>query len=906
MKYWATSGQRNLLPIMREEIEKYIARWKKQLHRQNGLEPGTIAELEDHLRQEVQQALAEGLTAKQAFNRASEAIGEIGHIGREEARANLRGYNSSLGLIKSYVLVFVRRFNMSRFFTVINLMGLSLGLYGFLYIVTFLNDEFNHDKMYPNAEKLYRLSYTRTWEDGTEEDQAFSSGLWAEVLTEEFPGISNYMRFLTIAFGYISSEDQEKIFYEEQIYWSDENFFDFTGFELKYGDASRVLTDLNNIVLTERMATKYFGEENPVGKKLIYHRSDRQITLDVSGVMYDPPTNSQFHPDFVTRIETLDRFFGPDREGWILKRMRPIWAFTYLQVDNPRDLDLINDRLAEMWETEIPDRAKNMKPLLTPVEAIHFQPAMKWEIDSPIDVNYLYGMAVIAAFILIVAIINFVNLSTAMAAKRAKEIGLRKTLGSERRQLILQFFTESFIYVISSMVLAIGVYVLTFDSFNNLLDKNIDVFSLLTQVESIGFLAGIIIITGFLSGLYPALYLSGFEPLQVLKGKFHHSRGEEWFRKVLVTLQFTIALLLIIGSLTVKNQLELINNGKLAQIRDQIIGVRTTGMGSLEQIRTFKTETSRLAEVEASTIGMHLPRLPGFSRLNSKFIFPAMDRKEVYWNKFETDGDFCKTYQLEFIAGTDFRHYNDSTGIIINEAALKTLGLGAEEVLGLRLTEDEEYGNFANISGTIIGVVKDFPYESIKQQIDPLLIVAKLDYLYTYSARVSTTDYPGILAKMKAQWHEVFGPRPFAYWFLDEGFEKLYKQERKLSKIIPIFSGLAIAIALLGLFALTVFVIETKQKEIGIRKVLGCLKKDIFVLLSRQFLWSFLIAALVSIPLSYQVMNMWLQNFAYRVNVTVEVVFIALVTVVASSIITVGFKFFQAADRNPVDSLKYE
>ena len=444
------------------DLENRIKRWKRKLYQQQHFEEGTIEELESHIRDAIDTMKKQGQSEEEAFNNAIDKLGPIALIDQQENLVNTHNAsNWTLALLNNFIKISRRHFVKYKSYHFINISGLSIAFTGLIFIGIYLFDELTYEQMHPDHEKIYRLSYTLTGEDGKSEKQAYSSGSWAALLADEIPAIEDYFRFIKISYGYVSDPVKNEHVYTEEIYWSDSNALDFLNLPMKWGRKEDQLKDLSSLVLTETTAARYFGEENPIGKRLDFVRRERTIPLTVTGVIYDPPSNTHFQPQYLASIHALEYIYGEQNKGWITQRIRPGWCFSYIKLKDADAISMISNRLKEIWDTRIPVRSENMTPLITALTDIHFNPPIKWEIDSPIDVSYLYGLVIIGAFILIIVMTNYLNLTVAQASKRHKEIGIRQTLGSTKSQLRFQFILESFITIIGSMMVAVAlVYVL--------------------------------------------------------------------------------------------------------------------------------------------------------------------------------------------------------------------------------------------------------------------------------------------------------------------------------------------------------------------------------------------------------------------------------------------------------------
>ncbi len=889
-------------------LEDKINRWRKGLRKHSGMSDGFVEELESHIRDHVQHLLDQGIPEDESFNMAVQKLGDTAAMNHDEQLVNYNNDRKRFlppGLLRNFIKVSRRQFKKNVLLNGINLFGLTIAFTALLFIGLFLNDELSFERHHNDAEKIYRLGYEFTGENGVTEKRAYTSGMWIDMIKDNHPAIEETARFLTLSYGYMRNDKLNRSFYDENIYWSTPNFFDFFGFDFILGDSDNQLNDPSSLVLTESMAKLHFGEENPIGQPLQYVRQGRSVNLIVTGVIKDPPSNTQFRPRYIALMDAIEGIYGEHNRGWTRRNPAPGYVFSFLKLTDTNSIAAIEEDLQGFWNTTIPALADFMKPTFTKLVDIHFNPPIKWEQDTPISMSYVYGLMVVAGFILVIALTNFINLTTAQGTKRQKEIGLRKTLGSSKKQLRIQFFMESAGLTMFSLICALFLVYLLLPYFNDLIEKNIQftdvLFSLLIPLVAFALL-----ISG-LTGLFPALFFTrkikdNFNLNQFFKAEKSGTLG----RNVLVVLQFTVALMLIISTITVFNQLQLINNGKLGENREAVIGIRTSRMGTDQQAQRYINEINTYSQVEATTLGMHLPRQSDFGRINTKYFVREVDDEARFWNKFDADGGFAKTYNLEFLAGTDFRETYDTTSYIINEAAVKDLGIIPSEAVGLFLKEDSIAYTYGRSDGVVIGVVKDFAYKSIKEKVEPLVIAANTLSGGVLSVKLGSGPKQATIKTLEEKWQEIYPGRPFEYWFLDKEFDRLYHQERRLGKLIPMFSGLAIVIALLGLFALTAYISELRKKEIGIRKVLGCSSRGILALLSTQYLKIIGLATVIAIPIAMIGMNYWLDNFTYRVSVDVLVIVGSTFFILILALFTMGIKSLRASKANPVESLKYE
>lgn len=886
------------------KINDLLKQWRKELYKQPYLEEGMITELEDHLLNVVKSLQQKGHDEEEAFKLAVEKMGDITVVSENEHYSQRRIESNHAALLRSIFKVARRYFRKNSLISAINVIGLILAFTSIIFISLFVYDELSFEKDHPDYEQIHRLSYTRQMEDGSVEDRAFSSGMWVDLLKERYAGATETFRFVNISYGYIQNPANNQSFYTEKVYWSDPNFFDFLNFELKYGKKEDQL-GLNSITLSEKTAKQIFGKENPIGEELKFVRRGNEVSLVVTGVIYDPPSNSQFQPDYVANLQAIQIIYGDENRGWIDKNPNPGYIYSYIKVKDEEQLSQVSRELANIWDEMIPERATDMTPLLTPIRKIHYQKPMRWEIDTPINMNVIYGLFMIGVFILVIVLTNFTNLVTAQASKRQKEIGLRKTLGSTVRQLRIQFFIESVTLVFIAIITSIAIVYLFVPGFNVLLGKNISYHKILLSKDYIIYAVPIIAAIVFYAGMLPALYFTKRVRKTInVNDFFIKEKVNSPARNLLVVVQFTVAIVLIIGSITVFQQLELINNGSLGRGRNTVLGIRTSRMGDAQQSQLLKTQLASITGVESNTLGMHLPRQSDFGRIDTKYIDTS--GREHFWNKFDADGGFLSTYDIELIAGRDFNRNIEPRALIVNKSAVSALGLTPDGAIGTLLREDSINYIFGASDGVIVGVVKDFAYKSIREVIEPLVICANNEVEGVLSVKLGEGDKSRHIAQIHEVWDDIYPGRPFEYWFLDNEFERMYSQERRLGRLIPLFSILAVVIALLGLFALSLFVAELRKKEIGIRKILGCSSGGILKILSWQYLRTLIPSVIIAVPLAYIMLENWLDSFIYRVDISFATIFISIAGIIAFSLMTVSIKSVRAAKRNPAENLKYE
>lgn len=820
-------------------------------------------------------------------------------------------------MLRNYLKVAWRNIRRQKLYSFINILGLTVGLTSFLLIFLYVKDELSYDDFHPDAEQVYRMSYFRKAQSGDIEPFATSGTTWAPRYVELYPEVTDYAILTHAGYpGYINRENENDVYIEPDFKWSTDNFFQFFNFQFLQGNPESALSTLNAVVLTESTAKKYFGDENPMGQNIHYNVSGVEAILTVTGVMEDPLANTHIKPTFIGNIEQIHRLYMSQYQYDFLNQAGDAFAFTYLKVSDERVLEKIESDWKDYMNTAFANSQNNQAEAydavkFTALTDLHFEPEMKWELESPANPAYIPIFIITALMVLLIACINFMNLATARSAKRAKEIGLRKTLGGTKKQLITQFYGESFLMTCIALMLSLGVLLLVIKPFNILTDKSFVIADVLSPTFLVMLLMmGLVV--GLTSGSYPALYLSNFKPISALRGLFVSGRGAENIRKGLVVFQFTVSIILIISTLVVYNQLKLINGSSLGKDKDRILSVRLGGFGLGERDQIFKDQIEQDSRFESVTIANHLPRLPHFGLINQNFRFPDRDNEELEWNRFNVEFNFAKTFDLELVAGRDFDRdiRSDSNAILLNTSAVAALNSSPEEVIGTTITDrvfNQQQQQQVDITGRVIGVVEDFPYKSVTNKIEPLVMWGTPDQVDRIMyIKMTPGAYDAKLDFLKEKWKELVPGMPMESWFMDYEFGRLYENERKMSRIFLLFSGITILIAIMGLFALTSYVTEQRKKEIGVRKVLGASEGSLVMLLVTHFLKLVAIAFVIALPIAYLFMNNWLSAFVYRVHVGIGIISAAGFFVLLITLVTVGFDTYKTALANPGKTLRTE
>jgi putative ABC transport system permease protein len=794
-------------------------------------------------------------------------------------------------MIKNYLLLAIKHLRKQRVFSFINILGLTVGISCCFLIFLFIMNELSYDSFHRNAKDIYRVVRVAN-NNGERREVPYLSPPYGPALVNDYPdAVKAETRVMRdndlISYNNIS-------FNEKNVYLTDKNFFEFFDFSLTKGNPAAVLKDPNSIVLTETSAKKYFGNDDPIGKVLQFNK-DRP--LKVTGICKDVPVNSHLQFDMVIPLELL----RPTQPDWFTQ-----WpnngVFTYIQLSpsvNPKQLEKNFPAFMDKYLGEYYASAGfKMDLAIQPLRNVYFTT------DAIGNVKYgnkkmVYIFMCIAILILIIACINFINLATARATDRSKEVGLRKVLGAVRKQLIGQFMLESLLYATIACILSIGLVQLLMPSYADLLGYKLPSFWSNPLVYA--FLIAVILIVGFLAGSYPALLLSSFSPIESLKGKLRIGKSGSFFRKGLVVFQFGISVLLIISVVIIMSQMNYLRNTNLGFNKDQTMIVRFDNLAISRKKAQFKNELKNIPSVQSVSL---MSGEPGGFHDGYGFEAEGKPGEDLQFRTEFTDWDFAKTLALKIIAGRDFSESfkTDSLqSVLINRTAANVLGYTPQQAVGKwikNLSRD-------SLRRTIVGVVEDYHFESLKKQIEPLTISQGRDKRVAL-IRLKTDHLQSTIASIKNVYIDAAPDYPFEYSFLDEQFEQAYKTESRQQSVLSIFSIIAIFIACLGLFGLASYTAIKRTKEIGIRKVLGSSVQNIVLLLSKDLLKPVLQGTIIAIFAGYYAMSQWLQGFAYRISFQWWMFAIAAIAAISIALLTVGLQAIKAAIANPVKSLRTE
>ena len=778
-----------------------------------------------------------------------------------------------LSMLKNYLKITLRNIKKNKVHYFINIVGLSVGLAVFIFIASFVLNEINHDKFHKNLNRIYQIG--TGWHNGT-------SGPMAVLLKSNFPEIQSSVRF-RYSYGSKIYRKSGKNFKIERVYYVDPDFLRVFSFPLIKGNSETALNEPLSLVLTRSEAEKIFDQENPLGKIVNYEEKDLMVTA----VIEDVPQNSTIQFNALLSFKALEQINPAQTSSW-----GNLLFQTYFLIAEVPDASELEKRMSQFmysryagYENWQQSRKERVEFSLRPLSSLYF------DIDR--GGNYIHGniqnikiFSVVAFFVLCLALINFINLSTATASVRFKEVGVRKVLGSSRTQLLKQFLFESIFLSLSASLIALLLFGLTKAKFFQIIGKQID-FSYLINPEGMALFILFIILIGFISGIYPALFLSSFQPAAVLReGKRKGARGG-FFRRVMAVVQFAVSVVLIIGTLTVGNQLKFMQNKDLGFNQDQILWFELNDT-SMKHAGVLK---QRLAS-DPNVLGVATTNFtkPG---IWSKWDLEWQE-KQMDVNVFLVDPDYIKTMGLEIVEGRNFLTRSEKgRAFIFNESAVKEFGMESPigEVIG---------------GSSLVGVVKDFHYRSLHQKIGPLLLVYEQDFYKIFNVKISMDNVEGAIKSIRSIFNDVLPDAALEYHFYDESFDALYHREKKFEQLFAYFSLFAIFIACLGLFGLASFLVEKKTKEIGIRKILGASVVNMLFFLSKEFMKWVLLASLFAWPVAYYAMHKWLGNFAYRTGMHLWIFITASLSVVVIAFLTISSKAVKAAYSDPVDSLRYE
>lgn len=796
-------------------------------------------------------------------------------------------------MIKNFLKTAYRSLLKNKGFTVLNILGLSAGLCVCLLIVLYVVDELGYDKYNLKADRIYRITEIAKLNGnegsyaGTEKPLLFA--------IKDFPEIEKQARFIPVRGLFLSPRKYHikkgnNNIEEKRLVFTDSRIFDI--FTLPVINGKPALDDPNMVVITESAAKKYFNTADAVGKTLTINDTG---FYKVTAVIKDVPTQSHFNYDFFLSYASIPE---SGIEGWGYSGIH-----NYLLLKPGADVKKLEREMQAVAYKAYPSSMHTggnyLKYELTPILNLHLHSASQYELSEKGSIQYVYIFSIIAAFILLIACVNFMNLSTARSSNRAREVGVRKVLGSKRKYLILQFLAESYLVTLASTIVAVAIASMLLPLFNQIAVKHL-AFTPASMVWLVPMLAAVVLVIGFLAGFYPAFFLSAFRPVNVLKGKLSTGFKGGALRSFLVVFQFSISIFLIIGTLVIYKQLQFIRNKDVGFNRTQMLVVKNVGVLG-DKANIFKQQINQMPGVISATMTTYLPT--GEERnITGLFPSPHIDIKDDVLSEFwPVDENYMATLGIKLIDGRNFSNQmaSDSSAIIVNQAFVKRFGFKTP------LNKTVYRFSFGLQAYHIIGVMKDFNFSSLRDEIKPVALVYNQDR-GAITAHVNQANIATLLPQIESKWKAMMPGQVFSYSFMDEDFDAAYRAEQRIGKLFISFSTLAILIACLGLFGLAAYAAEQRNKEIGVRKVLGASVSAIVRMLSMDFIKLVLASIIIAVPVGWLAMNKWLQGFAYRVNIQWYIFAIAGGVAVAIAVVTISFQSIKAAIANPVKSLKAE
>lgn len=810
-------------------------------------------------------------------------------------------------MLRNYLSVTIRALKKHRFYTFINVFGLSVGLTCFLMISLLVIDELSFDAFQEDIEHVYRMDFSGTI-NGNSFITCLAGPATAEAMIRDFPEVTDALRLRSIGDRLIKRKDEVETFKEGKVVYAEKNFFQFFDIPLIIGNPETALEKPRSIAISESAAKKIFNDEDPIGQLVTIDNGDSH---EITAVFKDMPTNMHFHYDFLFSMEGLEEAqqgiwlsfnfntylkLTPETEASIFEAKFPTLIEKYL---GPEIQQFLGQSITEFYES-----GNTAGFELFPMKDIHLYSDKLGELEQNGSIRYVYIFGAIAMFILILACINFMNLSTARSANRAKEVGVRKVLGAYRQHLIQQFMSEAFTITFISILLAFGLTYALLPSFNTLSDKAIQTSTLFSPFFY-AIMFGVLLTVGFLAGSYPAFYLSKFRPVDVLKGKLNLGLKSGGIRSTLVVIQFSISIIMMIGTAIVFDQLSYIQNKKLGYDKEQIFMIEDAWL--LENnLDAFKNEVINLPGVENGTIASFLP--VGTTNNNNLWFKgqTAGTGDNYVMHNYRIDENYIATLGMKMKLGRAFSvdFPNDSTKVLMNESAAKQFGF-TDPVGSYISTYDGSRNEPVSLPLQIIGIVEDFHFSTMRESIGPLIFT--LDRARGFiSFKLKTDDINNTVERIEDKWNEMAAGQPFSTSFMDDRFDNLYESEQRIGRIFGVFAFLAIFIACLGLYGLAAFSAEQKTKEIGIRKVLGASIMQIVALLGKEFLKLVIISFFIGSIVAFFTMKEWLNDFEYRVEFSPMTFILTGLIALSIAWLTMSFQSVKTARTNPVKALKDE
>lgn len=797
-------------------------------------------------------------------------------------------------MLKNYINIAFRSLRRQKVHSLINIVGLSLGLSACIIISIFVRYQLSYESMHENRDRIYRVN---THMVNAERDVAIAVTP-ARVPARsraDYPQLEAVTQIFDFSQGrrYLTRVD-ENSFYESDLFYADEHFFKIFQYPFIIGNPDIALKGPDKVVLTASMANKYFGKTDVLGEMIEVNNG----TYEVTGVVEDTPENTVISFDFLYSLETLGQ--GAQDRGWF-----PMNFITYVltkpNADPEAYINGLNNFLQEDFGETLEAQGMDLSYELQPFKDIHYNASIQNNYDDVVDPSMIYAFVMIAAFILLIACINYINLSTAKSEKRAREVGLRKVLGAVKQQLVIQFYGETLLVTVISVVLAIVITELLLPVFNHLSGMNLDVnyFEDPIMLVALGVLT---LLVSFVAGSYPAVFLSRFQPVKVLKGTFQGAKGGNLFRRILVVIQFAVSVFLIIGTLTIYYQMQYIQDRDLGYETEAVVMMTLSDGSMRRQYQTMKESFSVIPGVNSvSASNQQITNVLAGWGAHGEGMAPEAT---ISFRGMAVNEDFMETMGIRLTEGkgfADISEVGDNYYYILNRAGLEAVGFDSEDAVG------KNFRLYDGMEGKVVGVVEDFHFASLHSEIEPFAFFLQpsqsRNFMYL---KVDANSFRSAIAEVEGQWKELLPERPFEYTFLDDEVQQMYDKEERTANVLITFTCFSVFIGCMGLFGLASFMAEKRTKEIGIRKVLGADTTRIVSLLSREYIRVILISNLIAWPVGYLIMNNWLEAFSYRINIGWYIFALAGSITVLVALFTVSYQSLRAALSNPIKALRYE
>ena len=788
-------------------------------------------------------------------------------------------------MVKNLFKTAIRHLSKHPGYSLLNILGLTLGITSALFLIIYVTDEISYDNYHKNADRIYRVSSTLT-----ETDDQFT-WIVAQIqfgpqVAQEYPEMESYVRFFNMPQGAYKFEDKE--YTEEDFYYADSTVFDVFTYKVIKGDAKAAVTQPGKIVLTESAAAKYFGDADPLGKFI----REGENSYEVTGIIEDVPANSHFRFDALAARNNLPKQMG----SW-----GNFGVFTYLLLPENIDYKEFEKKLQAISETHVkPVLGRfNVKVdyLLEPIKRIHLHSTNAQEPEPTGSIAYVYVFAAVALFLVLIAAMNYMNLATARSSGRAREVGLRKVVGSTRTALIMQFISESLVFTLVSLVLSLAILFIALPKLNLLAGKSFD-FSIITSPAVLLAFAGIVIFVGILGGSYPAFFLSRFSPVTVLKGEITHGSAGSMFRKVLVIIQFMVSVVMIMCTLVVFKQLNYMKTMDQGFDQQNVVLLQLNGQ-TASKYNVFKQALLSNPEIK-NVSGTNTPVGEGSGKvLFSVETDQGMTQRGI--NFAIVDHDFIETMGIKMKEGRDFQQdmpSDTSLGVVVNETFVNRMGW--QQAIGKKV--EVTNGNF--LTARVIGVMKDYHQTGMYNEVETFMLVYRGNQTPFVYMKLSGNNNQQTISYIESKWKEYFPDQPFSYTYLNERFNNQFEADEKRGTIFTLFTILTILIACLGLFGLSSYTVEKRTKEIGIRKVFGANEATVIGLISKDFVILVSIGIIIAIPLAYWFMSDWLENYVYRTEIEIVLILLSAIITLVITFLTISFKAYQASVTNPAQSVR--